>query len=167
VLDDRDLWKIFQQWWLRNFRLPVHKEWLQAAVLASAIPPVRIDEYAADPKKFEAVLFKPRGWGWIDPTKEVEAYEKAVEDGFTTVSDVIAATGDGRDLEDVLRQRERELRMMKELGLEFATSPSVYTKKGAPAAAPPPKADGATDPPPDANQSANNDPPRRVVSFGR
>jgi len=144
LLDDRDLWRMLQQWFLRNFRLPLHKEWLRSAVLARAVAPVRVEEYAVDPKKFEAVLFKPRGWSWIDPTKEVEAYKEAIKAGFTTVTDVIAQTGGGQDIEEVLQQRDRELKLMDDLDLEFDTSPSVYVEeeKAAPAAAPePPKPD--------------------------
>jgi len=170
LLDDRDLWKMLQQWFLRNFRTPLHRQWLQAAVLASAIPGIRLEEYAAAPEKFEAVLFKPRGWGWIDPTKEVEAYKEAIKGGLATVSDVIAATGGGQDLEDVLRQRERELKLMDQLGLEFDTSPSVYVKAAAPASAKDSKPkDAQNDPDPDNKddkddkQSRTNDPKLRVV----
>ncbi len=41
--------------------------------------------------------------------------------GFTTVGDVIAATGNGADLEDTLNARRRELDLMEELDLEFDT----------------------------------------------
>lgn len=129
LLDDRDLWRMLQQWFIRNFRMPLHAEWMQAAVLSRTIGSVDLEEYGTDLKKFHAVLFKPRGWGWIDPTKEVAAYKEAVKAGFTTVSDVISQTGGGQDIEDVLRQRERELEMMDEAGLEFDTSPSVYVKE--------------------------------------
>jgi len=146
LLDDRDLWRMLQQWFLRTFRLPVHKEWLLAAVLSRTIASIRVEEYAADPKKFEAVLFKPRGWSWIKPNEEVEAYRAAIKAGFMTVSDVIAITGEGKDLEDVLRQRERELQMMEDKDLVFDTSPEVYVKEEAPAKAEaPPAKDGAVD----------------------
>lgn len=176
VIEDRDVWKMFQQWFLRNFRLPIHKEWLQAAVLSRTISAVRIDEYAADSKKFEAVLFKPRGWTWVDPSKDVDAFEKAVKAGFTTRSDVIAATNDGRDIEDVDRQRERELKNEAQLKLEFTTSPSVYvaaaTKSaqggsGAQQSDPAPPGDGQ--PPGQGGTKGLNDDPqnKRVVSFLR
>jgi len=175
LLDDRDVWKMLQQWWIRSFREPIHKEWLRTAVLSEAIAGVRIGEYAVDPKKFEAVLFKPRGWGWIDPTKEVEAYKEAVKAGFTTVSDVIAATGGGQDIEDVMRQRRRELAMMDpsldepQLKLEFETSPSVYVKAAAapkPEAKPDAKKKDEEDPPPDdEKKSTQSGPPLRAVSF--
>jgi HK97 family phage prohead protease len=76
LLDDRDLWKMLQQWFIRNFREPLHREWLQAAVLAGAMPGIALAEYALDRAKFEAARFKPRGWSWVDPTKEVAAPRK-------------------------------------------------------------------------------------------
>lgn len=125
LLDDRDLWKTFQLWWIRSFRSELHKEWLQQAVLSRAVN-VSLLQYAEAPEKFEAVSFKPRGWSWVDPTKEVEAYKEAVKAGFTTVSDVIAQTANGQDIEDVMEQRKRELEMMDEMGLVFETSPEIY-----------------------------------------
>jgi lambda family phage portal protein len=148
LLDDRDLWRMLQQWYVRNCRMPLHKEWLRQAVLARRVAAIRVEEYAADPGKFEAVLFKPRGWSWIDPSKEVAAYKEAIKAGFMTVSDVIAITGEGKDIEDVLRQRDRELKMMKDLGLIFDTSPEVYVaeEKPPPVAAPDPDAGEPPDP---------------------
>jgi hypothetical protein len=61
------------------------------------------------------------------------AYKEAIKAGLTTNAHVIAQTGDGRDLEDVLNDRRRELTMMDpalesdpQFKLEFDTSPSVY-----------------------------------------
>ncbi|HMU54846.1 MAG TPA: phage portal protein [Nitrospira sp.] len=125
LLDDRDLWRVLQLWFIRSFRQRLHKIWLQQAVLAGAIQSINVQEYAANPRKFEAACFKPRGWSWVDPTKEVNAYKEAVRCGFTTNSAVIAATGDGRDLEDVLDEREAELEQMAEAGLQFDTDPNV------------------------------------------
>lgn len=123
MLDDRDSFRVLQQWLIRNFRDKVHKLWLRQAVLARAVSTISIAEYALDPEKFEAVLFKPRGWGWIDPVKEVTAYKEAVRCGFKTVSDVISETAGGLDLEDVLRGRRRELDMMEQMNLVFDTDP--------------------------------------------
>lgn len=129
LIDDRDLWRTLQQWFIRSFRRPLHEEWLQQAVLSRAVAVSAID-YAANQEKYSAVQFKPRGWSWVDPTKEVNAYKEAVKAGFTTVSDVIATTGGGRDLEDVLKDRRRELDMMAEAGLTFDTDPGVASSAG-------------------------------------
>jgi lambda family phage portal protein len=123
LLDDRDLWKVLQSWFIRTFREELYREWLEIAVLSGALRKIPLDAYLADPKRFSAVQFKPRGWSWVDPTKEVQAYKDAVRCGFTTVSDVISQTANGKDLEDVLQERRRELDMMEEMDLEFDTDP--------------------------------------------
>lgn len=125
LLDDRDLWRVLQTWFIESFREEIHQAWLQLAVMAGAVPSISVMEYANNPEKFEAACFKPRGWSWVDPTKEVEAYKQAVRCGFTTVSDVIAQTGNGRDFYEVLEERERELRWMEEKDLTFDTDPAV------------------------------------------
>lgn len=163
LLESRDTWKHLQQWFIRSFREPLHRIWLQQAVLSGALPQVNRAEYAIDPEKYEAVQFKPRGWSWVDPTKEVAAYKEAVMAGFTTVSDVIAATGNGQDLEEVLDARERELQMMDDKGLKFDTSPGMAPAQQPPAPpeAPAPAADEDDDEQPEAAQ------PQRVVPLRR
>ena len=151
LLDDRDLWRVLQMWFIRDFRTRVHQVWLHQAVLARVVQSIPLEQYALTPKKFEAVRFKPRGWGWIDPTKEVEAYEKAIRNGFTTVGRVIAQTADGSDLEDMLKERKQELEMMQTMGLKFDTDPSTVQDPNAqkPAATQPqdaPTDTGANDP---------------------
>lgn len=136
LLEDRDLYKVFQLWWIRNFRHRLHKVWLQQAVLAGAVEGLRPGEYAAMPRKFEAVHFKPRGWSWVDPTKEVTAYKEAIKAGLTTLTDVIAATADGRDIEDVIATRRRELDMLEAAGIEVDTTvPEAPEAPATPAAA--------------------------------
>jgi len=151
LVEDREAWRALQLWFIRSFRERLHRVWLQQAVLAKAIDGVPLAEYATSPKKFEAASFKPRGWSWVDPTKEVKAYKEAVMAGFTTVADVIAETGGGRDIGTVLQQRRRELDEMDELDLTFDTSPENYEKpEPAAAAAPPePKAADPEDDPED------------------
>lgn len=134
LLDDRDTWRSLQQAFIRTFREPLHREWLQAAVLARAVPGVSVEEYALQPQKFEAVRFKPRGWSWVDPTKEVNAYKEAIKAGLTTLTDVIAATGGGVDIEDVIETRRRELELMAAAGI---TSDVTFVPEPAAGAAPP------------------------------
>jgi len=130
LLDDRDLWRVLQQWWIRSFRAPLLRDWMQAAVLSRAIPSISVEQYALEPDRFLAVSWKLRGWSWIDPTKEVEAYKQAVRCGFTTVQAVIEQTGGGADLEDVLEQRRSELDDMAALNLVFETDPAAFLARG-------------------------------------
>jgi lambda family phage portal protein len=126
LLNERDVWKSLQMWWIRSFRHRLHHEWMKAAVMAKAIPEIDMLAFGADPHHFLEANFRPRGWTWVDPTKEVTAYKESVKAGFETVENVIAQTGNGADLEEVMRSREAELDYMRELGLTFDTSPDVY-----------------------------------------
>jgi len=126
ILDERDVWRALQAWFVRSFRARLHKEWLQTAIMARAIPELPVELYASDIPKYEAAIFRPRGWSWVDPTKEVAAFKEAVKAGFTTVSNVIAQTSGGEDLEDVISARRDELTYFKNQALVFDTSPAVY-----------------------------------------
>jgi lambda family phage portal protein len=168
LLDARDIWRHLQNWFMCSFRYRVHKEWIKQAAFAQAIN-VPLERYALNPDLFEAVRFKPRGWSWVDPVHEVQAYRQAVMAGFTTVSDVISATAGGLDLEDVLDQREHELELMKAAGLVFDTSPELYNVKAtpqgntpAPAADNVPSSDSENT---DDSSSANDSTPSRVVNL--
>ena len=127
LLEDRDLWRVLQGWWIRNFRRVVHRDWLEAAVLAGEIT---IPDFYSNMRKYWSVRFKPRGWSWIDPAKEVTAYKTAVRCGFMTVADVIGLTSEHADAEDVFKNRRAELDMMAENDLVFDTDPSQTDNKG-------------------------------------
>lgn len=126
LLDDRDLWRVLQSWMVRNLRMPIHTIWLEQAVLGGALA---IPDFYSNRAKYQRVRFRPRGWSWVDPIKEVAAYESAVQAGFMTVGDVVAATGNGQDLEDVLKARRAELDLMASMDLHFSTS-AVPVKVG-------------------------------------
>lgn len=136
LLDDRDGYRALQQWWLRSFRMPLHRIWLQQAVLSRALSVIPVDAYATDPRRYEAVAFKPRGWSWVDPTKEVTAYKEAIKAGLTTVTDVIAQTAGGLDIEDVIETRKRELAMLAAAGIEVDTTVSEPPAPASAATAP-------------------------------
>jgi lambda family phage portal protein len=121
LLDDRDNWRVLQSWFIRNFRSRVHESWLRQAILSRAVPVVSVEAYAMNPEKFSAVKFKPRGWSWVDPTKEVAAYKEAERAGYITKTQIIAQTGSGQDLADVFEERAEELAMAQEKGLQFDT----------------------------------------------
>jgi lambda family phage portal protein len=128
LLDDRDLYRVLQGFVSRNLRQDVHREFLDSAALVGAVK-VGADYYS-NPAKYQAVRFKPRGWSWIDPAKEVLAYKTAVRNGFMTQGDVVNQTSSGVDIEDVLKQRRAELDLAAELELVFDSDPLQVNDKG-------------------------------------
>jgi len=150
-----------QQWWGRAFREPLYEEWLQAAVLSRAIKSISAEGYALDADRFRAVSWKFRGWQWVDPTKEVEAYKAAVMAGFMSITQVIAQTGGGVDIEDVITERKRELQMFDDADIELDTTvPEVPEPVAAVPVTAAPAADTA-----DAGDSEDAAAPARVINM--
>lgn len=143
LLDDRDLWRVLQGWHVRRFRARLHRRWLDAAVLVGE---VKAPDYYSNPRKYQKARFKPRGWSWIDPSKEVSAYKLAVRCGFMSPDDVIAQTANGADIEDVYGAIARARDLADELGLVFDTDPAQVNDKGQVQASALPGDDHAADP---------------------
>lgn len=101
--------------------------------------------YTAELLRCEVI---PPSMGWIDPTQEVDAYEKAVKAGFTTRRAVISMTS-GRGHEEVFRDLGEEQRLMEQEGVP-AFSDTVAAPKAA--AQPEDAGDEAEEPAPAAEQ---------------
>lgn len=118
LLEDRENWKALQQYMIENFHRPVFEAWLEMAVLGGVL---NLPAYETDPDRYRRVRWMPRGWAWVDPAKEVQAYKDAVRCGFKTQADVVAEQGG--DLEELLLARKAEVDRAEELDLYFDTNP--------------------------------------------
>ena len=129
VMDSRDLWRIFQTWFVRSLRVPVHHDFVQQGVFSRVLSSISVEQYALDVRHFEKVRFKPRGWTWVSPRNDVPAYKDAIKAGLTTRTDVIAQTANGRDVEDIDEERKQELDNAKKMGLVFDTDPEFIKQQ--------------------------------------
>jgi len=118
LLEDRENWKALQQFMIENFHRPVFEAWLEMAVLSGVL---NLPAYETDPERYRQVRWMPRGWAWVDPAKEVDAYKEAVRCGFKTQADVVAEQGG--DLEELLLARKAEVDRADELELYFDSNP--------------------------------------------
>ena len=125
LLDDRDNWRVIQQWLISTLHQEVFEAFTELAVLSGALD---LPAYETLPDLYHAVRWQPRGWDWVDPMKEVAAAKAAVRAGFMTLGEVIAAKGG--DYEDVFRQRDRELKLAAQYGLVHDTNPAEVDNKG-------------------------------------
>lgn len=131
LLEDRDHWRVLQKWLIENLHQRVFEVWMDMAVLSGALP-LPIYELQAD--RYKAVHWMPRGWAWVDPGKEVQAYKEAVRCGFKTLGDVVAEQGG--DLEELMQSRRMELDAAGDLDLKFDTDPASDPAPPAPSPAP-------------------------------
>jgi len=125
LLEDRENWKALQQYIIENFHRPVFEAWLEMAVLSSVLA---LPTYETDPDRYRMVRWMPRGWSWVDPAKEVQAYKDAIRCGFKTQADVVAEQGG--DLEELLLQLGRERQLAEQHGLIFDTDPGKVSNAG-------------------------------------
>lgn len=125
LLDDRDNWRTLQTWMIENFHQVVFEKWLDMAWAANELD---LPSYGNNEAMYKTVRFVPRGWSWVDPVKEVNAYKDAVRSGFMTLSDVVAASG--QDFDEMVTQRRRELDTSDELDLIFDTDSGKVAGNG-------------------------------------
>jgi len=67
--------------------------------------------------KFKAVTWHPRGWGYVDPLKELQSKKLALEMGATSLAEI--AGEQGKEYTDTLAQLAAEKSLIEEMGLKL------------------------------------------------
>lgn len=115
-----DAWRFFRgrrDWLMTVFCQPVYELWLEEAV---SLGRIRAPGFFADPayrRAWCAAVWTGDGPGSIDPMKEVDAAEKRVELGTSTLA-AESILHDGVDWETKHKQRVREVTARRAVGLE-------------------------------------------------
>ena len=121
-LEDREIWKTIQQWFIDTFLRRVYDDWIKSALIRQKITvagrPLKVERL----EKFRRVSWQPRRWQWVDPQKEVNAQKVAIELGLRSRSDIIREQG--RDPEDVWAEIAREREVMAAMGIDPDTGQS-------------------------------------------
>lgn len=102
--------RVRQEWLNRNFNKPVWDMVQEEAFLAGRI---QAKDFMENKFEYCRVRWIAQGWEWVDPLKEAKASETALRIGITTIADECA--NQGKDIDDLLDQRARELARIKEL----------------------------------------------------
>ncbi len=115
LLEERDTWRLLQQWTIDSFCKPVYRAWLPNSILAGALAlePSNIQQY------IKGVVWHPRGWDWVDPLKDVQASTLMVQNGFSTYTAELGKQG--LDFEEVMEQKAEERKVLDRLGLKLGT----------------------------------------------
>jgi len=131
VLEEREVWKRVQNWFIDGYCRPIYLRWLKMALLTGQITtasgavlrPDKLDKYTQ-------VVFQPRRWAWVDPKKDMEANILAIQNNVSTVSAVIR--DQGADPEEVFTERAKELKRLEELGLMSVGAPAAAASDSTP-----------------------------------
>jgi lambda family phage portal protein len=126
VLEDREIYKGIQNWFVRALIRPVFEQWVKNAVLSGQIkigsrPLARpVDEY------LEA-NYQPRRWAWVDPQKDSAANQMALDNNLKTEGMLIEEQGGNP--EDVWRRKVREQEFKESIGLKPQAQPEPKPEK--------------------------------------
>ena len=117
ALDERDNYRTLQSFLIAHFVEPIFKSWLTSAMTAGSInlPMTRYEKFA------NSVIYRPRGFSWVDPVKEINAQVTGIENGLLSLQDV--ANNYGADIEDVFESIQREKELAEKYGLSLAFEP--------------------------------------------
>lgn len=111
-LEDRDHYRTLQTFAIEHLHQEIFERWLKMALTTQAVklPLPKFD-------KFNAAVWRPRGWAWVDPLKEVKANKEAVLGGFKSMQDVVGEQG--RDISDVFESLQSEKQLAQQYGLNL------------------------------------------------
>jgi lambda family phage portal protein len=94
---------------------PIWRAWIDAAVLAGALPRAR------DLAPYYDVKWIPPGFAWVDPLKDIKAQIMAVRAGFKSRAEVVSEQG--YDAEEIDSEIAADNARADELGLEYDSDP--------------------------------------------
>jgi len=98
-----------------QFCRPVWWRWIEAALLAGALP--RQDDVAP----YYDAKWIPPGFAWVDPLKDIKAQIMAVRAGFKSRAEVVSEQG--YDAEAIDREIAADNARADEMGLEYDSDP--------------------------------------------
>ena len=111
-LELRDAVKPFRKALERYFLKPVYVNFLNYAVGSGVL---NIKDFFSKKEFYEKHTWIFKGDDWVDPLKEIKAKEEEVKLGVTTLSEICAAKG--KDWQEVIKQRQREVKLLNKSGL--------------------------------------------------
>lgn len=109
MVDERDMWRILQRWFIESWYMPLYQGWLKFALLT------RLSDITLTQDQMEQVEWMPRGFDWVDPQKDADSIILQLGEGLSTLERECAARG--LDWRKVLDQRAIEAAYAKEKGV--------------------------------------------------
>lgn len=127
ALDERETWMLVQNWFAEQFLRPVFSWWLENALLlgkiayssGSTLPVEKLE-------KFNRPYFIGRRWDWVDPLKDMQAIQLALQLGYTSLARELGARGE--DVEETFA----EIKWVAELAAKYGVKLDFTTGGNAP-----------------------------------
>jgi lambda family phage portal protein len=111
LLEDRDIWRMLQLFMIEHFYHRVFQNWLKQAMLTGAVQ-LSIRDYARISDNW-----RPRGWDWVDPLKDIQAAILAINNGLDSRTDYCDERG--KDFARNVKYLGEENKAMDAVGLNL------------------------------------------------
>ncbi len=111
TIEERDRWRATQQWMIHKFHQKIFEAWLDENL--ERLPGLSIN----DKDRVAECNWQTRGWTWVDPVKDMQSQQMQYQMGVCSLSDI--ASSQGRDLEEVFDQRQKETELASRYGVSI------------------------------------------------
>ncbi|MDD4980691.1 MAG: phage portal protein [Candidatus Omnitrophica bacterium] len=127
LLEARRFFMMQQKFVADKFGQPCLELLIEEAYLKGELP---ILDFYTNRESYIKTRWICPGWQWVDPKNEIESSIKAVDNGLSTLAEEVASQG--YDWEEVLVQRAREKKKIKELEEKYGIdmTPSQSSQPG-------------------------------------
>lgn len=116
VLEDREIFKGIQDWFIRGFIRPVYETWITMAWAAGEIKIGGVAPLSRVVDDYLPAAYQGRRWDWVDPQKDGTANDMAIKNRTTSVSQIIRDKG--HDPDAMFLEIAQERKRMEELGIK-------------------------------------------------
>ena len=110
--DERENWKGWQSFFIRNWKEKERSEWLYQALMTGQVP-LPLSKFA----KYDVTQFTGRRWTGVNPQQDAQTNVIRLNNRETSISAIIRESSQ-RDPEEVFAEIAEDEARMKELGIE-------------------------------------------------
>jgi len=127
--EEREVWKSLQMLIAQTLCRDVFRRWLTMAWLKG-----RVEMTAMHFNQLMEPTFRPRGWSYIEPAKDIKAAIDGIQNNLLTYREHFAAQG--IDLEEWLQAKQKEKELFAQYQIEYAPQQPKQIAAPAPPAEP-------------------------------
>lgn len=118
TLEEREVWKTLQNFFIESFLTPLGSEFISRALLMGAITlPSGKSLPVAKLDKFDSLTWRGRRWAWVDPKSDILALKEELALGISSRTEVAAERG--KDIADVWAETKEEEDLAAKIGIEL------------------------------------------------
>jgi capsid protein len=107
---------MLQAWFIQRFEVLIFQAWLEMALLYRKI---KLPFFKFD--KFNVPYFQGRRWDWVDPLKDIDAIDRAIEIGLTSRRAEVAKKGG--NILDIAKEQKADNELSDRYGLKWGEQP--------------------------------------------